>query len=326
MNPRRVGAWVLAGLLGVAVFADRLPPDWGYRGLVTIRGELGPWPLEPLEDVESLPSATREGTLSAPLTGGRTLVVRNEVGSVRLQGTGEPVASLRYRVTVYARTAEAAEAYLAQVQVGLESDPAGDRLVLSTARPAAPAAVRRVQVDIDGAVPEGARVDVANAYGTVELRGVGGPSKVANRFGRTALEQVQGDWEVETGYGALEARGVAGSLQVRGDFGRHDIQDVAGDVAVQAAFGDVNIESLRRAADVRIRYGNATIRLAPPLDHRFDVEARFGSVSARGQPLREAGTRVSEGPTQRWTALTGQGRYRVEVRAEFGNVLVATGP
>lgn len=175
-------------------------------------------------------------------------------------------------------------------------------------------------------MPEGARVDVANAYGTVELRGVGGPSKVANRFGRTALEQVQGDWEVETGYGALEARGVAGSLQVRGDFGRHDIRDVAGDVAVQAAFGDVNIESLRRAADVRIRYGNATIRLAPPLDHRFDVEARFGSVSARGQPLREAGTRVSEGPTQRWTALTGQGRYRVEVRAEFGNVLLATGP
>ncbi|WP_324668790.1 DUF4097 family beta strand repeat-containing protein [Geochorda subterranea] len=351
MNPRRIGAWALAGLLAVALLVDRLPAGWGYEGLVTVRGEpaarLGPatW-----RDVEGLPSASFDGTLSARLARGGRLVVRNAFGDVRLRG--EPTAvgqdpdtattgtvSVRYRVTVYAATQQAAETYLSQVRVELRPDGGeqGD-LVLSTIRPAEPAEVRRVEVDIDGALPSWARLDVQGAFGVVDVQGLDGPSRVDNRYGRTTLGQLRGDWHVQAAYGTVEVTGVAGSLQVTGDFGSSDVREVegdvtlqgryrghavsgvGGDVAIEAAFGDVRVDGFRRNVQVDSHYANVTLRAAPPLDHRFDVEARFGNVATRIPGLAQAGTRTSEGPTQRWTAVIGQGRYRVEVRSEFGGV------
>lgn len=351
MNPRRIGAWALAGLLAVALLVDRLPAGWGYEGLVTVRGEpasrLGPaaW-----RDVEGLPSASFDGTLSARLARGGRLVVRNAFGDVRLRGEPMAVAqepdtattgtvSVRYRVTVYAVTQQAAETYLSQVRVELRPDGGeqGD-LVLSAIRPAEPAEVRRVEVDIDGALPSWARVDVQGASGVVDVQGLDGPSRVDNRYGRTTLGQLRGDWHVQAAYGTVEVTGVAGSLQVTGDFGSSDIRDVegdvtlrgryrghalsgvGGDVAIEAAFGDVRVDGFRRNVQVDSHYANVTLRAAPPLDHRFDVEARFGGIRV-GIPGLDASERVtSKGSTQHWSARAGQGRYRVEVRAEFGNV------
>ncbi|HEY8426310.1 MAG TPA: hypothetical protein VIK73_09910 [Limnochordales bacterium] len=351
MNPRRIGVWVLAGLLAVAFFVDQLPVDWGYEQLVTVRGEPAGrlWPAAP-GDVEGLPSASVEGTLSAELPRGGRLAVRNTFGNVRLRGepaAGGPGAdaaatgtvSVQYRVTVYATTQEAAEAYLSQVRVELRPDGGrqGD-LVLSTVRPTAPAEVRRVEVDVDGALPPWARLEVHNAFGVVDARGLDGPSRVDNRFGRTAVTQVRGDWEVQTAYGNVDVSGVAGSLQVRGDFvnsdirdvegdvtlrGRysdHDVRGVGGDVEVEAGFGDVRVEGFRRNVRVDLQYSDVTLRSAPPLDHRFDVEARFGDIVVRIPGLDTPARPTSEGTTQRWTGVSGPGRYQVEVRTNFGDV------
>lgn len=354
MNTRRAALWVLVGLvavMGADAFVEGFPADWGYDRFITVREGVG-GALRGLTvdfDEASAFTARREGTLTGTLGAGRALAVNNEFGSVRLRGLdgveggsaqagpGGPNTVLRYRVTVYARTQEAAEAYLPQVQVRLLPVGSGGDLSVTVQRPRAPAEVRRVKVEIEGTLPADGRVELQNGFGQVVVENVGGPSRVTNRFGPVELFRLRGDWAVEAPFGSVTARGVTGSMTIKGDFGdasvaavRGDVHvegnygqqqlvDIDGDVQVTAGFGDVRIDGARRNVDVDARYGDVTVRLVGPLNHRFDVEARHGRIDAPpGLPGSPPVTRGDS--TERWSAVTGDGRYRVRVRAEFGHV------
>jgi hypothetical protein len=170
--------------------------------------------------------------------------------------------------------------------------------------------------DLDIAVPEGKRVYVALAAGTIEARNVNGDLfldtgsgsiSTAGTHGELNLDTGSGDVTVDgadgevyidTGSGDVIARNVrgpdlsidtgSGNVRVEGaespeislDTGSGDVTLLGartGEVSVDTGSGDVEIETVAGSASISVDTGSGGVRVAVPGDYRGDVRLETSS-------------------------------------------------
>src|SRR5690606_19601543 len=128
------------------------------------------------------PSAETTGVVEAPMAPGEVLSVSNIRGNLQVTGGAADRLQTRYTITAFAEDEAAAAQYAEALEVVAVRREEG--LVLELIRPAeTPPGVQSVAVDYQIAVPRGARIQVENRLGQVEVAGVAGPSWVENGYG-----------------------------------------------------------------------------------------------------------------------------------------------
>lgn len=163
----------------------------------------------------------------------------------------------------------------------------------------------------------GGDVEVSGDFGSSTIRDVRGDLRLAGNFRTHRVSGVQGRLDVRVRYGGLDVDGVGRDAEIDASYTDVRVRSVSGNIRVDTGYGDARIEGVRQAVDVNSRYADVTLRFAPPLDHRFDVEARYGSISSQ-IPSLESVERASQ--AERLEGTAGSGRYPVRVRTEFGHV------
>lgn len=157
---------------------------------------------------------------------------------------------------------------------------------------------RRISYDLTLSleVPRGTPVELANRYGDVIVRDVGGPltvvnasgavtvtgtrgeTRLENRYGDLSVADVDGPLDVDVGSGAVEVVGVTGDAHVRGRYGDVTVRDVDGRLELRAGSSDVVVERVG-AARITSSYGDARVReVAGPLE----IDVSSGGLSVSG--------------------------------------------
>lgn len=185
MRVRKLFWWSLVLLTALALADGYLgspTAGWGWERFIT-------WGQPQLRPEG--PSAETTGVVEAPMAPGEVLSVSNIRGNLQVTGGAADRLQTRYTITVFAEDEAAAAQYAEALEVVAVRREEG--LVLELIRPAeTPPGVQSVAVDYQIAVPRGARIQVENRLGQVEVAGVAGPSWVENGYGETVLRNLQG--------------------------------------------------------------------------------------------------------------------------------------
>ncbi|NMA72101.1 MAG: hypothetical protein GX961_09315 [Firmicutes bacterium] len=347
MRVRKLFWWSLVLLTALALADGYLgspTAGWGWERFIT-------WGQPQLRPEG--PSAETTGVVEAPMAPGEVLSVSNIRGNLQVTGGAADRLQTRYTITVFAEDEAAAAQYAEALEVVAVRREEG--LVLELIRPAeTPPGVQSVAVDYQIAVPRGARIQVENRLGQVEVAGVAGPSWVENGYGETVLRNLQGDWSVRTRFSTFQVDEVRGALVLSGTYSTGRVRNVAGPVTgdvtgsltvdgaaavdldasytelklariegpidLDLAFGQATIEGLRHDLRAKGSYGDVTVVLdASAPGFQIAVESRGGDVRNGAALLR--GERVVNDRGTSWLeALVGDGAHRVQISLRNGHV------
>jgi hypothetical protein len=151
------------------------------------------------------------------------------------------------------------------------------------------------EVDIDLAMPATVRLDICNSFGDIEVTGIEGGSRLANRFGDIVLRSCR-DCEVVSRHGDVQVAEISGSL------------------LVDNGYGNVYLDGVTELVRVDNRYGNVSGRA---LDGDVVLGNVLGNIDARGGRGRL--TLVNRiGAVDAWVDDTGL--TDLQVMAELGRV------
>ncbi|HEX9187431.1 MAG TPA: DUF4097 family beta strand repeat-containing protein [Vicinamibacteria bacterium] len=201
---------------------------------------------------------------SRPLAANGELRLENTNGSIRLAAWDEP------RVKIEAVKHAGTERALDELKVEITGE--GDRLTVRTRHPRPRWMGGSQRVDYRVSVPRGARVEVTNVNGRVEVDGVAGPVKAVT---------VNGSVDVAGAASGVDASAVNGSVEVQ--LAR---VDPAGRSELSTTNGSVRLTLPRDAsADVEARTVNGSVGcdfdLADSRKSRRKLEGRIGAGGAR---------------------------------------------
>lgn len=201
---------------------------------------------------------------SRPLAANGEFRLENTNGGVRLAAWDEP--RVRIEAVKHARTERALE----ELEVEIVGE--GDRLTVRTRHPRPRWLGGSQRVDYRVSLPRGARVEVKNVNGRIEVDGVAGPVKA---------ETVNGSVDVTGAASAVDASAVNGSVEVQ--LAR---VDPAGRSELSTTNGSVRLTLPRDAsADVEARTVNGRVGcdfdLADSRKSRRKIEGRIGTGGAR---------------------------------------------
>lgn len=133
------------------------------------------------------------------------------------------------------------------------------------------------EVDVALAVPEGVRLEVANAFGDVEVRGLSGGSSVSNRYGDARFLDCR-DISVSVSHGDVHVSGSSGRLDIDCSYGNVYLDEVADRVAVDSRYGNVTGAKL----DGEVAISNVLGRIAAEGGRgRWCLVSRYGEVAAQ---------------------------------------------
>ena len=218
---------------------------------------------------------------SRPLSPTGRLSLHNTNGSIHVATWDEP------RVRIEATKTAATRRALEQTAVEIEGE--GDRVSVRTRQPHGGFFLHRAaRVEYDVTVPRGARIELRDVNGRIEIDGVAGPV------------------EVTTVNGTIEARGLGGEI---------DASTTNGSV-------EVAMDGLTATGRNRLRTTNGSLRLVLPGDVGAEIEAGTvnGSVSCSFDLA--AGARVTRRKVEGRIA---NGGARFELRSVNGSVHIDRG-
>ncbi|BAS26111.1 DUF4097 family beta strand repeat-containing protein [Limnochorda pilosa] len=332
MRTRRIFLLSLLVLTVLAVidgYAGSPSASWGWRDFARMGSQ---------QVVGGSAHASVSGRASASLPEGGVVTIANPRGSIRVTGEDRQDVAIDYTITVFAEKEEQAAAYVGPLRV--EAAREGDGISLDVIEPGArPQGVAGISVDYEIRMPRRGRVDLSNAFGSVDVQGVAGPSRVDNQYKETDIRRVEGDWDVHGRFAPVRVAGVGGSLKIDGGYGAAQVSQVAGPVTGGFEFGAVEVEGAA-ALDLKSSYGAVQAdRIRGPLrlelsfsgaeigrlTHDLQVSGRYGDVSVDLDPAApgfriDAETRGG----QLWNrigALQGRAVSRSGDRSRFEAVL-----
>lgn len=174
-------------------------------------------------------------------------------------------------------------------------------------------------------------------YSALRVDGVAGNLDVRCDFGPGTIGHVGGDVTIRSDYKDIRVADVGGNLNVSGDHGSLEFEDVVGSVSLEVdyknvrgdgiggdlsagmSYGNLQLTGLRRNVDIKARYANVDLAFAAPPDHQFSLHSRYGSISDDLSVTEEQNAgrfeKLREG-------VAGQGRYRVSVETQYGDIRV----
>lgn len=205
------------------------------------------------EDFEHSVTAEPGGMLRVELNGGAVVVESHAKPEVRVRaysaGVGESSLDLQLR-------SDGDQVSLTGGASGWLGGILGGTLV-------------RVQVR----VPREFSVDIRTAGGSIEVEDLEGDVQTRTSGGRTAVDRVDGDVDVETSGGPIEADGIEGDVRARTSGGAIRLFDIEGRVDARTSGGPIEILGVE--GDVRAETSGGSIRV------RF-LESPGGSLETSG--------------------------------------------
>lgn len=126
---------------------------------------------------------------------------------------------------------------------------------------------RNDSVDVRVAMPRGSHVEVRSAYGSVQLRGVLGSTRVDAKYGTVSIDAV-GDLVLSAPHGEVDVREVGGRLDLDAGHSRVRVGAVRGEAHLRAAHGSI---------DLGVAHGPVVARLSGALR----IETALSDVSAQ---------------------------------------------
>ncbi|MFZ4723612.1 MAG: DUF4097 family beta strand repeat-containing protein [Phycisphaerales bacterium] len=265
-----------------------------------------------------LNTASAEGNLSASATNAKSLVVRNENGSVSI--VKDPAAtdlqvSAKFRCAAESR--EAAEARVKATKLVAERGADGRVQVQVVFPSRAPGAVNRpfgwndsqdaASLVIRAATLDG--IEVTTSNGSITLGAFSGPAELRASNGSIRVDGHAGPLEMDTSNGAITAVGVGTPLVADTSNGRVEVSlapTATGDVKIDTSNGRVELQlPIAWQGTVRAETSNGSIET--------NVSSAMASTRVE-QREDEATMTIGDGTRARATIDTSNGR--VTIRAE----------
>lgn len=247
----------------------------------------------------ALPAAAAERVVELQVEGSQAMVVHNLVGAVRLvPGDGD----FLIRAVVSADEQEAADAVRLRrrdvrggVEVVVEYPPDLSRIRYDGAE------MRRidasfdyqgrrlrvtssggelVRVDLEIAVPGGARLGLRQAVGPIDASRVAADLSLAARFGRVTVTDGSGRVRADTGSGAVSVASFRGDVVADTGSGSVTLENVLGSVLADTGSGSVRLRGIE--GDVAADTGSGSVHLN---DVTGSLNVDTGSGSVRGKNL-----------------------------------------
>ncbi len=140
----------------------------------------------------------------------------------------------------------------------------------------------RNDVDVEVAVPAGARVRLRTASGDLEADAALAGAEVASASGDVRLTRVDGPVKVQTASGELDLGHVVGPITAKLVSGDVRVEGLEGDLSVQSVSGDVTASvSAPGRIDVGNVSGDVTVEVRAGLLVELDVRSVSGQVSSQ---------------------------------------------
>lgn len=165
----------------------------------------------------------------------------------------------------------------------------------------------------------GGNLEVRGDYDEADIRHVGGNLTIRSDYKDILVADVRGNLNVRGDYGSLEFEDVVGSVILDVDYKEVEGDTIGGDVTANSSYGDLRLSGLRRNVEIATKYADVNLEFAEPLNHRFDLHSRYGSIN---DGLDVTGERPADRFEEAREGVTGQGQYRVNVETEYGDVRV----
>lgn len=231
-------------------------------------------------------SQVQETVRRGVVPGERRLVIDGFNGQIRLDGTQEQTASLRFIKSARGEDDGAARERLQEITI--EESGAEEEYVYRTTSDAP----ERTSVDVRGEVPQRTRLRVGLQSGTVALSGIDGPLDVNHSNGTVRVAGASENVNVETNNGAVE----------------------------------VGMRRVPPEAQVRLQTNNGDITLTLPAGTSARVEARTesGQISVEGLNF-DSRQLEPEGAGARFTGRLGDGNAEITLRTQNGSITLREG-
>ena len=258
-----------------------------------------------------LSTASAEGTLSASVSGAKSLFVQNSNGSVEI--VKDPAATdlqVSAKVRCADESKEAAEARLKATKLVAERDPDGRVRVQVVFPSRAPAALTVVlnegqegaSLVIRAANLEGIEVDTGN--GAITCGGFAGLAKLGTSNGSIRIDGHSGSVHLDTSNGSIEATRVGTPVVAKTSNGRVEVSladTASGDVKIDTSNGRVELQlsaawqgtahadtsngsieaSIPAAKVVHMDRGQATVTIGDGTKAKATIETSNGRVTIR---------------------------------------------
>lgn len=237
-------------------------------------------------DAVSRDSATVEVDASQVIT----LVVKSEVGSVKVEPGEVGAVVVDYKMTAYAHTDAEAQAELAEMHVTVRAN--GDRVLVDASQSVDEGGMRSSTVDLTIHVPETTNLNITSNVGDVTVEGLSVPDmlKVTQDVGSVSLKEM----------------------------------DVAAPVDAHVSVGDLRFNgSLTADQAHRFTTDTGSITLALPADASaaLNAEASVGSVNVNDFTLGNPST-ASSGAMASARGTLGEGGAALTLRTSVGDITI----
>ena len=256
-----------------------------------------------------LNAASAEGSLSATASDAKSLIVKNENGSVEI--VKDPAATelqIVAKVRCAAESKEAAEARLKATRLLAERDAEGRvrvQVAFPSREPAAMTVVLNASTEGASLVIRAANLDgieVETSNGSITCGAFAGLAKLGSSNGSIRIDGHAGPVHLDTSNGAIEATGVGTPVIAETSNGRIEVS------LAETATGDVKIDTSN---------GRAELRLSKAWQGTVRAETSNGSIEALAPTATvinerdEATVTFGDGTKAKATIDTSNGRVTI---------------
>lgn len=219
-------------------------------------------------------AATRTFEKRFPAVEGGSLIVRSDVGAVRVMGgaSGE--------VTVLAAV-EGSKAGIEQFEFNARSE--GDRIEVTGRAGHRGWSLWRsddIEVVYTIRVPDRFRLEVNTSGGDVTVRNVAGDVRARTSGGHIGFRDVAGPGEADTSGGDIEIDRSRGPVRARTSGGDIILTDVAGDAEARTSGGDIRAIGIQGEMVTRTSGGSIEVGIAGE-HHGVSAETSGGNIDVR---------------------------------------------
>jgi len=216
----------------------------------------------------------REVELSAPLEAGSTFTAETRDGSITLEGTSAAECRLLATIRTHALTEERARELNEQIEVRLEPEGGGLRLVVDR-----PSVIRNASygVSLVGTVPTRTGLNLVTSDGSVHLARIEGHIDARTSDGSIQAEDLTGDTRLKTSDGRIKGTRLE-----------------AGTLDLHTSDGSIELETVS-AASASVRTSDGRITLANVHTESLALHTSDGSIHGREIATGQLNCRTSDG-------------------------------
>jgi DUF4097 and DUF4098 domain-containing protein YvlB len=224
----------------------------------------------------------KEVPLSAPLQAGSSFSATTSDGSITIRGLDTSECRTMAKVVAYARTQEAAEELVQQIDVRLE--PAGDGLKVVVDRPPV---IRdaHFSVSLDADLPTKTNLLLETSDGAVNITNVTGTVEAKTSDGSIEVDRLNGDVTLRTSNGEIRCSHLdAKTLHLHTSDGSIRLTDTTvGSCEAQTSDGGISLEEVR-GDSLGLRTNDGSIRCRDIVASRLDCHTSDGAVEIAFAP------------------------------------------